>query len=404
MALRFRKVCGIFKLRAAGMDSLGTGDGEDWNFFWANVHTIKQLFNPETGVRLGGHQIVNHFPNHYELTRKDLMVKNLKRYKKELERDGGGDAELDFLPLTYSLPSDYALFAEEFRRSGHSTWIMKPTSKARPGIFLVNKMAQVKKWMAQQMSAAARGGTEPYIVSRYIHNPLLVGGRKFDLRLYVAVTGYRPLKAYMSTLGFARFCNSKYTSDFAELDNNEVHLTNVAIQKHGETYNEKHGNKWPLANLKLYLQGTHGQEAADGLFSSINTIVINSLKAVQNVMINDRHCFELYGYDIIIDEHLKPWMIEVNASPSLTASTDMDRMLKCQVISDVLNLVVPQDFPESRMWAHQREGAGHHPRRPAPSRVGSFHVLIDEENEMDRKREARFQSMRSHSNMKKQFF
>lgn len=81
---------------------------------------------------------------------------------------------------------------------------------------------QVKKWMAQQMSAAARGATEPYIVSRYIHNPLLVGGRKFDLRLYVAVTGYRPLKAYMSTLGFARFCNSKYTSDFAELDNNEA--------------------------------------------------------------------------------------------------------------------------------------------------------------------------------------
>lgn len=34
----------------------------------------------------------------------------------------------------------------------------------------------------------------------------------------------------------------------------QVHLTNVAIQKHGETYNEKHGNKWPLANLKLYLQ------------------------------------------------------------------------------------------------------------------------------------------------------
>lgn len=38
------------------------------------------------------------------------------------------------------------------------------------------------------------------------------------------------------------------------------------------------------------------------------------MQACQNVMINDRHCFELYGYDIIIDEALKPWLIEVTCS------------------------------------------------------------------------------------------
>jgi hypothetical protein len=49
------------------------------------------------------------------------------------------------------------------------------------------------------------------------------------------VTAYRPLKAYFSNKGFARFCNSKYTAEIAELDNLEVHLTNVAINKHGKT-------------------------------------------------------------------------------------------------------------------------------------------------------------------------
>jgi hypothetical protein len=74
-----------------------------------------------------------------------------------------------------------------------------------------------------------------------------------------------------------------------------VHLTNVAIQKHGEAYNEKHGNKLPLENLKTYIAGIHGSGVCRRLWSEIENVVISSLKACQNVMINDRHCFELYG-------------------------------------------------------------------------------------------------------------
>ena len=61
---------------------------DDWNFYWASVHTVRSIFNVETGFRLNDDQIVNHFPNHYELTRKDLMVKNIKRYRKTLEKEG----------------------------------------------------------------------------------------------------------------------------------------------------------------------------------------------------------------------------------------------------------------------------------------------------------------------------
>ena len=49
----------------------------------------------ESGIRLNDNQIVNHFPNHYELTRKDLIVKNIKRYRKELEREGSWLASKD---------------------------------------------------------------------------------------------------------------------------------------------------------------------------------------------------------------------------------------------------------------------------------------------------------------------
>ena len=68
-------------------------------------------------------------------------------------------------------------------------------------------------------------------------------------------------------------------------------------------------------------------------------IIIRSLLAVSNVMINDKHCFELYGYDVMIDDTLKPWLIEVNASPSLSANTQEDYVMKCEMLNDVLDIV-----------------------------------------------------------------
>lgn len=70
------------------------------------------------------------------------MVKNLKRHKKQLERDGkAAEANAyDFYPATYNLPSDYSLFVEEFKRTG-LVWIMKPIGKSQgKGIFLFNKL------------------------------------------------------------------------------------------------------------------------------------------------------------------------------------------------------------------------------------------------------------------------
>lgn len=56
---------------------------------------------------------------------------------------------------------------------------------------------------------------DTYVISRYIDNPMLIGGKKFDLRLYCLVTSYRPLKAWIYDEGFGRFCNELYSSDVA---------------------------------------------------------------------------------------------------------------------------------------------------------------------------------------------
>lgn len=60
-----------------------------------SIQTIRNVFSVDTGYRLSDDQMVNHFPNHYELTRKDLMIKNIKRYRKELEKECSPLAEKD---------------------------------------------------------------------------------------------------------------------------------------------------------------------------------------------------------------------------------------------------------------------------------------------------------------------
>ena len=150
-------------------------------------------------------QLINHFSNHYELTRKDAMVKNIKRYRRDLEREGNPLAEkspegrylyLDFIPTTFILPADYNMFVEEYRKNPNSTWIMKPCGKSQgAGIFLINKLSKLKKWSRESKTVFNPNLVkETYVISRYIDNPLLMGGKKFDMRLYVLVTSFRPLK------------------------------------------------------------------------------------------------------------------------------------------------------------------------------------------------------------------
>ena len=102
-----------------------------------------------------------------------------------------------------------------------------------------------------------------------------------------------------------------------------IHLTNVAIQKNAAEYNPNHGGKWSIRDLRLYVESVTGSRAAtDGLFRDLEQIIVVALKSVQHSIINEKHCFELYGVDVLIDGNLKPWLLECNASPSLVGFCD----------------------------------------------------------------------------------
>ena len=331
-------------------------EGDEWDIHWAERDWINEHFDT---MHLNAWQKVNHFRNDRELCRKDLLVKNLKKYKRQLQRNKSSEADLyDFWPTTYVLPGDYALFAEEFKRNPSSTWIMKPVGRAQgKGIFIFQKLSQISKWKnenryggggssdatdgSKKSKSEARGAdAEAYVVQRYIANPYLVAGRKYDMRIYALVTTYSPLTVWLYRGGFCRFSSARYSNSAADLENVFMHLTNVAIQKKSADYaKDEHGGKWDLRHLKLYLMSRYGVVMVDRLFNEIQMIILRSLLAVQQIIIQDKHCFELYGYDVLFDDTFKPWLVEVNASPSLSASTPDDYEMKTTMLSSMLDII-----------------------------------------------------------------
>ena len=81
--------------------------------------------------------------------------------------------------LRETIEGKSSLFAEEFRKQeqhGKQMWIMKPVSGSRGiGIFIISRLSQVRKWDSSRL---AQGATPKpnYVVSRYIADPLLIGG------------------------------------------------------------------------------------------------------------------------------------------------------------------------------------------------------------------------------------
>nr|XP_025043939.1 probable tubulin polyglutamylase TTLL9 isoform X4 [Pelodiscus sinensis] len=278
-------------------------DGE-WDFYWCDVSWLRENFDH---TYMDEHVRISHFRNHYELTRKNYIVKNLKRFRKQIERELGKleATKCDFFPKTFEMPSEYHLFVEEFRKNPGITWIMKPVARSQgKGIFLFRKLKDVIDWRKDGIRTDDQRDetqVENYVAQCYIENPYLIGG-----------------KALVSVY---------------------VHLTNVAVQKTAPDYDPEKGCKWTLQRFRQYLTAKHGAEGVEILFAEMDNIFIKSLQSVQKVIISDKHCFELYGYDILIDQDLKPWLLEVNASPSLTASSQEDYELKCRLLKDTLHIV-----------------------------------------------------------------
>lgn len=69
-------------------------------------------------------------------------------------------------------------------------------------------------------------------------------------------------------------------------------------------------------------------------------------------------CFELFGFDILIDSDLKPWLLEVNLSPALSCDSPLDQKVKSNAISDLFSMIGIVK-PDQRNYADQTTKKAH---------------------------------------------
>lgn len=116
-----------------------------WDFVWSDREFVYNICDK---MHLEPWQRLNHFRNGRELCRKDLMAKNIKKRKRMLEKESKHEEAqaYDFIPSTFLLPREYAMFVEDFKKTG-GVWIMKPIGAAQGrGIFLFTKLSEISEW------------------------------------------------------------------------------------------------------------------------------------------------------------------------------------------------------------------------------------------------------------------
>ncbi|XP_013924721.1 PREDICTED: tubulin polyglutamylase TTLL13-like isoform X6 [Thamnophis sirtalis] len=256
------------------------GEDEEWTVYWTDCSV-----SLERVMEMKRFQKINHFPGMAEICRKDLLARNLNRMLRLFPK------EYCIFPRTWCLPADYGDFQAYGRMRKNRTYICKPDSGCQGrGIFITRNPKEIKHG-------------EHMICQQYI--------TKDDI------------------------C---------------MHLTNYAINKHNENFvrDDNMGSKRKLSTLNTWMR-EHSYDTAE-LWRDIEDIIIKTLIAAHPVLkhnyrtcfpnhISGCACFEILGFDILLDRKLKPWLLEVNHSPSFTTDSRLDREVKDALLCDAINLI-----------------------------------------------------------------
>ncbi|OMJ87511.1 hypothetical protein SteCoe_10765 [Stentor coeruleus] len=297
----------------------------------------------------------NRLEFNFNLADKKYLYINMKRYYSAI-----GENVFDYLPLTFHIESiddesgfsDFTKVFEVFKtKKMMNLWIVKPGENCNRGngIFLCNNIEQIRNEL--KSNPFPKTGDHTFVIQKYIEKPFLINRRKFDIRLYCLVTSINGIiQAYYYQDGYIRTSCKEYNPKI--LDNKFIHLTNDAVQKKSEDYGKyEYANKLSYSEFQRYLDG-HRPKIYMNFFNDIvpkmKKIVKDTISAVfKKLDFRKRaHSFEVFGYDFLLDEHLKPWLIEVNTNPCLELSSGLLASIIPNMLENAFRIAVDPLFPQ----------------------------------------------------------
>ena len=288
----------------------------------------------------GNNQIINKFQKIFNYVgseifeKKDSLYKIYKKQKKLFKN------EYNFMQETYLYPEDKNIINKTFSNykfGKKNIWIVKPRQRGGTG----NSTHIFKSLKNEQ---------KDFIISKYIHNPHLINGKKYIFQVFVLVTGLKPLRIYLNKEGFVQMAKEKFSLDQKNINNKYIHMTNNRrnkINKYDINDKEecKEQDKINQNNYNKYLE----KENID--YSSIKTkikdIVIKTvisgqehlLSKLKEYNLSDRSFFNLYRYDILIDDKYEPHLIKVVKGPNMHFFDKIDKKSKKKLFVDTLNII-----------------------------------------------------------------
>ena len=181
------------------------------------------------------------------------------------------------------------------------------------------------------------------IVQKYLDNPLLYKKRKFDIRCFVLVDGN--LNVF-----FCREGHLKGSSELYDINttNKFIHITNHSLQKKSAKFEQfEFGNEMSYSDFKKFMEEENiPLDKFNSMIEDMKMLVKISFKSVGKKLlkVTPVFCFEIFGYDFILDNDFRPWILEINNNPGLGISSPVIQKLVPRMFDDALRLTLDKIF------------------------------------------------------------